>query len=139
MSDNMTKRVTELTSTVEEALEWCLIDATNEDGYPTQEMLDNRVEVLTEALEPSSLRERAAERGPLGEGFIGAFPDLPDALTTGFSHNVKPTDDQRLSWASGKCDEAMAIIKEHAARDLLPNELAGVYTILHNIKKAVTK
>ena len=62
MSDNMTKRVTELTSTVEEALEWCLIDATNEDGYPTQEMLDNRVEVLTEALEPSSLRERD-ERG----------------------------------------------------------------------------
>ena len=32
------------------ALEWCEADASNEDGYPTQEMMDNRVMVLKETL-----------------------------------------------------------------------------------------
>ena len=38
-----------------EVLEWCTEDAANEDGYPTQEMLDNRVEVLRDALEEDTL------------------------------------------------------------------------------------
>ncbi len=33
-----------------EALAWCIVDAANEDGYPTQEMFDNRIEVLYDAL-----------------------------------------------------------------------------------------
>ncbi len=42
-----------LKETLREALAWCSSDAENEDGWPTQEMLDNRVEVLTEALSVS--------------------------------------------------------------------------------------
>lgn len=39
-----------LEAVLREALHWCKQDADNEDGYPTQEMLENRVAVLKEAL-----------------------------------------------------------------------------------------
>lgn len=44
-----------LLNTLREVLEWCIVDAANEDGYPTQEMLDNRVEVLRNALEEDTM------------------------------------------------------------------------------------
>lgn len=34
-----------------EVLAWCVSDANNEDGYATQEMMENRVEVLIEVLD----------------------------------------------------------------------------------------
>lgn len=40
----------ETLAAIQEALGWCEQDAQNEDGWPTQEMLDNRVEVLRDAL-----------------------------------------------------------------------------------------
>lgn len=44
------KRHKKLCKVLREALAWCKQDATNEDGWPTQDMLDARVHVLTEAL-----------------------------------------------------------------------------------------
>lgn len=38
------------TATLREVLVWCITDAANEDGYPTQEMFDNRIEVIRNAL-----------------------------------------------------------------------------------------
>jgi hypothetical protein len=40
----------ELLEALQEALAWCEIDATDEDGFPSQEMLENRVEILREAI-----------------------------------------------------------------------------------------
>lgn len=44
------KRHKKLCKVLREALAWCKQDATNEDCNPTQDMLDARVHVLTEAL-----------------------------------------------------------------------------------------
>ena len=44
------KRHKKLCKVLREALAWCKQDATNEDGWPTQDMLDARVHVLTEAI-----------------------------------------------------------------------------------------
>ena len=41
----------DLLEIIELALAWCEQDAENEDGYPTQEMMDNRVAVLRAAIE----------------------------------------------------------------------------------------
>lgn len=46
----VTKRHKKLCKVLREALAWCKQDATNEDGWPTQDMLDARVHVLTEAI-----------------------------------------------------------------------------------------
>ncbi len=39
-----------LVEALREALAWCRVDAANEDSYPTQEMFDNRIEVIRNAL-----------------------------------------------------------------------------------------
>lgn len=44
------KRHKKLCKVLREALAWCKQDATNEDGWPTQDMLDARVHVLAEAI-----------------------------------------------------------------------------------------
>ena len=44
------KRHKKLCKVLRQALAWCKQDATNEDGWPTQDMLDARVHVLTEAI-----------------------------------------------------------------------------------------
>lgn len=51
-----------LLDALKEAYFWCHQDAGNEDGFPDQEMLDNRVERLAQALkdagvDPDSLTE----------------------------------------------------------------------------------
>lgn len=44
------KRHKKLCAVLREALAWCKQDATNEDCFPSQDMLDARVHVLTEAI-----------------------------------------------------------------------------------------
>lgn len=44
------KRHKKLCKVLREALAWCKQDATNEDCFPSQDMLDARVHVLTEAI-----------------------------------------------------------------------------------------
>jgi hypothetical protein len=44
------KRHKKLCNVLREALAWCKQDATNEDCFPSQDMLDARVDVLKEAL-----------------------------------------------------------------------------------------
>lgn len=56
----------DLMGVLREILHWCDIDAANEDGHPSQEMLDNRTEVLHDLM--TSLN------GPL----IAAAPDMLD-------------------------------------------------------------
>ena len=46
----VTKRHKKLCKVLREALAWCKQDATNEDCFPSQDMLDARVDVLKEAL-----------------------------------------------------------------------------------------
>lgn len=45
------KRHKKLCNVLREALAWSKQDATNEDCFPSQDMLDARVHVLTEAIE----------------------------------------------------------------------------------------
>ena len=44
------KRHKKLCTVLREALAWCKQDATNEDCFPSQDMLDARVDALQEAL-----------------------------------------------------------------------------------------
>ena len=44
------KRHKKLCNVLREALAWCKQDATNEDCFPSQDMLDARVDALQEAL-----------------------------------------------------------------------------------------
>jgi hypothetical protein len=44
------KRHKKLCNVLREALAWCKQDATNEDCFPSQDMLDARVDALKEAL-----------------------------------------------------------------------------------------
>jgi len=44
------KRHKKLCNVLREALAWCKQDATNEDCFPSQDMLDARVHVLTKAI-----------------------------------------------------------------------------------------
>jgi hypothetical protein len=46
----VTKRHKKLCNVLREALAWCKQDATNEDCFPSQDMLDARVDRLKEAL-----------------------------------------------------------------------------------------
>lgn len=46
----VTKRHKKLCTVLREALAWSKQDATNEDCFPSQDMLDARVHVLTEAI-----------------------------------------------------------------------------------------
>jgi ABC-type nitrate/sulfonate/bicarbonate transport system substrate-binding protein len=39
-----------LIGALKDALRWCVNDRDNEDDYPTQEMLENRVEAIEETL-----------------------------------------------------------------------------------------
>ena len=40
----------DLLNTLKTTLFWCRQDATNDDGYPTQDMFDARVETLNNAI-----------------------------------------------------------------------------------------
>ena len=46
----MSKQEEKVTAVLKAALEWCITDRDNEDGWPTQEMLENRVAVLHQVI-----------------------------------------------------------------------------------------